>query len=83
MCCLAIVPKKVREEGDKKVPVEFEELLDKYKEIIIDDMPMGVPLTRSISHQIYFIPGSILPNKAPYRMTPLERKRLIDRLKSC
>jgi hypothetical protein len=30
------------------VPIEVEELLNKYKEIITDDMPMGVPPIRDI-----------------------------------
>ena len=45
-------------------------MLDDYYDIVVDDLPDELPPVRKISHQIDFIPGSNLPNKAAYRMTP-------------
>jgi hypothetical protein len=42
----------------------------------MDDMPMGVPLVKDISHQIDLIPRSSFPNKAPYRMTLIESEEV-------
>ena len=39
-----------------------------------DDIPNGLPPLRGIEHQIDFIPGASLPNKAPYRTNPEETK---------
>ena len=50
--------------------VEIQEMLDNYCDIVVDDLPDELPPVRKINHQIDFIPGSNLPNKAAYRMTP-------------
>jgi hypothetical protein len=49
------------------VPMEIQQLLDEFARIVANDMPMGMPPMRSISHQIDLILGSSLPNKAPYQ----------------
>ena len=59
-----------------RVPEEIVELLNEYKDIIVDDIPNGLPLVRSISHCIDLIPGASFPNKAPYRLTPTENEEL-------
>jgi len=75
--CLAIMPKGVQEDVKaSSVPPEIQSLLTELKEIVADDMPAGLPPMRSISHQIDFLPGSSLPNKAPYRMTPAESEEV-------
>ena len=51
-------------------------LLDEFKDVISNDLPKGFPPVRSISHQIYLIPRSSLPNKAPYKMTPTESEEV-------
>jgi len=51
-------------------------MLDDYCDIIVDDLPDELPPVRKISHQIDFIPGSNLPNKAAYRMTPKENEEI-------
>jgi hypothetical protein len=49
--CLAIMPKKVhKDEGKSYVPTKIQKLLDDFVEIDVDDMPMGMPPMRSISH---------------------------------
>ncbi|XP_071914031.1 uncharacterized protein [Coffea arabica] len=45
-----------------------------YQDVFPEDIPNGLPPLRGIEHQIDFIPGSSLPNKAPYRTNPEETK---------
>nr|XP_027062888.1 uncharacterized protein LOC113689295 [Coffea arabica] len=45
-----------------------------YQDVFPEDIPTGLPPLRGIEHQIDFIPGSSLPNKAPYRTNPEETK---------
>lgn len=50
--CLAIMPKKVQEDEEKSyMPMEIQQLLDEFAKIVADDMPMRMPIMRSISHQ--------------------------------
>ena len=57
-------------------PVEIQEMLEDYCDIIVDDLPDELPPVRKINHQIDFILGSNLPNKAAYRMTPKENEEI-------
>ena len=49
---------------------------ESYCDIIVDDLPDELPPIRGISRQIDLIPGSNLPNKAAYRMTPTENEEI-------
>jgi hypothetical protein len=40
------------------------------------DLPPGLPPLRGIEHQIDLIPGTQLPNRAPYRTNPDETKEI-------
>jgi len=51
-------------------------LLDEYADIIVDEFPNELPPVRSISHHIDLIPSASLPNKAAYRLTPLENEEI-------
>ena len=55
------------------LPDEIQEMLSEFSDIMVDDLPNELP-PRDISHQIDFIPGSSLPNKAAYRLTPQEHE---------
>jgi hypothetical protein len=55
---------------------KIQPLLNEFKEIVVDDLPTSLPPLRSISHQIDLIPGSSLPNKSPYQMTPTESEEV-------
>ena len=41
-----------------------------------DELPDGLPPLRGIEHQIDFVPGSSLPNRAAYRTSPEKTKEL-------
>eukprot|EP00253_Pinus_taeda_P033413 PITA_33413 len=58
------------------LPIEIQEMLEKYCDIIVDDLPNELPPIRRINHHIDLIPGAILPNKASYRMTPTENEEV-------
>jgi hypothetical protein len=49
---------------------EFQELLDNFVDIVVDEMPNLFPPIRIISHHIELILGASLPNKGAYRLTP-------------
>jgi hypothetical protein len=42
----------------------------------MDELPHSLPPIRSISHHIDLIPGTSLPNKAAYRLTPRENEEV-------
>ena len=58
-------------------PKEVRQLLDKYKEVILDCTTDTLPPFREVSHWIDFTPGSTLPNKPAYRLTPEKNKELV------
>ena len=51
-------------------PVEIQDMLSEFGDIIVDDLPNELPPIRKISHHMYFISGMSLPNKDAYKMTP-------------
>ena len=57
-------------------PIEIQEMLENYCDIIVDDLPNELPPIRKISHHIDLIPGENLPNKATYRMTPTKNEEI-------
>jgi hypothetical protein len=46
------------------LPEEIQKLLEKFTDIVVDELPRSSPPIRSISHHIDLIPGASLPNKA-------------------
>ena len=56
------------------LPIEIQEMLEKYCDIIVDDFLNEFPPIRRISHHIDLIPRASLPNKVAYRMTPIENE---------
>ncbi|XP_071906057.1 uncharacterized protein [Coffea arabica] len=59
---------------DASLPSVITNLLQEYQDVFPEDIPNGLPPLRGIKHQIDFILGSSLPNKAPYRTNPEETK---------
>lgn len=58
------------------LPVEIQEMLEEYRDIVVDDLPSELPSMRSINHHIDLIPGASLPNKVTYHMTPTENEEI-------
>jgi hypothetical protein len=58
------------------LPEEIQELLEEFADIVVDELPCSLPPIRSISHHINLIPGSNLPNKASYKLTPQENEEV-------
>ena len=58
------------------MPEEIAELLNEYKDTIVDEVLDGLSPARSISHCMDLIPRASLPNKAPYRLKPIENEKL-------
>ena len=73
--CFYIVPKDEKVEVEE-VPTKVEELLKEFPNIVLDNVPDGLPPVRKISHQMDLIPGASFPNKAAHRMTPAESEEL-------
>eukprot|EP00253_Pinus_taeda_P032834 PITA_32834 len=59
-----------------ELPKEIQELLEEFQDIAVDELPDKLPPKRSISHHIDFIPGSSLPNKEAYRMSPKDNEEV-------
>jgi hypothetical protein len=51
-------------------PIEIQELLDEFVNIVVDDLPHSLPPIRSITHHIDLIIGESFPNKSTYKLTP-------------
>lgn len=47
-----------------------------FKDVFPEDLPKGIPPDRGFPHRIELVPGSEPPNRAPYRMSPLELEEL-------
>ena len=73
--CFAIIPKDGKEEVEE-VPIEIVDLLEEFLDIVLDNVPNGLPPIWKISHRMDFILGASLPNKIVYRMTPVESEEL-------
>eukprot|EP00253_Pinus_taeda_P009358 PITA_09358 len=59
-----------------ELPIEIQELLKEFQDIVVDDLPDKLPPKRSISHHIDFIPEASFPNKAAYRMSPKDNEEI-------
>jgi hypothetical protein len=51
-------------------PEEVEDLLEKFSDIVVDELPNSFPPIKSINHHIDLIPREILPYKETYRFAP-------------
>jgi hypothetical protein len=64
------------------LPEKIKELLEKFVDIVVDNLPFSLPPIISINHHIDLIPGASLPNKEKYRLTPQEneevKKKFLD-----
>ena len=63
-------------ESEKEIPKEVEPILAEFFDVVHEEIPHGLPPMRDIQNQIDLIPGSVLPNKPTYRMSPKEHEEL-------
>ncbi|XP_074304329.1 uncharacterized protein LOC141639043 [Silene latifolia] len=71
-----LIAKGVVGEQEKGLPSEVQRLLKTYGDVFPNELPSGLPPLRGIEHQIDFIPGATLPNKAAYRSDPKASQEL-------
>ncbi|TYK27826.1 reverse transcriptase [Cucumis melo var. makuwa] len=66
----------------RSVPVEIQEVLNEYVDIMPPKLPKTLPPRRGIDHEIELVPGAKPPAQNAYRMAPSElaslRKELVE-----
>ena len=62
--------------SEKEIPKEVEPILEEFVDVVPEEIPHGLPLMRDIQHQIDLVPGSILPNKSTFTLSPKEHEEL-------
>ena len=60
----------------KVLPSAIDALLQEFRDVVVEEMPAGLPPIRGIEHQIDLVPGVSLPNRPAYRANPDETKEL-------
>ena len=58
------------------MPTKVADLLKEFLDIVLDNVPNGLPPMQKISHQMDLILGASFPNKAVHKMTPVESEEL-------
>ena len=58
------------------IPSEIQQLMLHSDDVFPHDLSNDLPPLRDIQHYIDIIPGSSLPNRSAYRMTPFEKEEL-------
>jgi hypothetical protein len=71
-----LYPREKEKLYQQTIPLEVQKLLQQYPDLTPSDLPVGLPPSRGITHQIDLVPGAKLPNQAAYKMTPLENEEM-------
>jgi hypothetical protein len=61
---------------EEELPEEAKKLIDEFVDVFPSEIPKELPPLWDIQHQIDLVPGSSLPNRPHYRMSPKEHKEL-------
>jgi hypothetical protein len=77
--CYALVCKETLfsiEDISLSLPPAITNLLREYADVFSKEVPPGLAPIRGIEHQIDLIPDASLPNHAPYKINPEEKKEI-------
>lgn len=58
------------------LPVEIQDMLQEFSDIVVDDLQDKLPPKRSINHHIYFISEASFQNKAAYKMSSKDNEEI-------
>lgn len=58
------------------LPLEIQQMLQEFIDIVVDGLPDKLPPKRSITHHIDSIPEASLSNKASYRTSPKDNEEI-------
>jgi hypothetical protein len=58
------------------LPTAIFDVLQEYKDVFSNEVPLGLPPKRGIEHQIDLVPGAPLLNRPLYRTNPEEMKEI-------
>jgi hypothetical protein len=78
-CCYVLVCTDALFSNDdiaRTLPAPVTNLLQEFSDVFSAEIPPGLPPIREIEHQIDFIPGASLPNRAAYQANPEETKEI-------
>ena len=71
-----LVARKLHGETCEEQPEEVKSMLQKFKDVFLEELPYHLLPMRDIQHAIDFAPGLTLPNLPHYRMSPGEHAEL-------
>jgi len=66
----------VMEKHEKETDPRVQELLEEFADVFPSELPTGVPPDRGFEHTIELLPGSRIPSRPTYRMSPAELDEL-------